>query len=209
MPPSNTWVLKLGGAMLAADELPAWLAACARAADHGLRCIVVAGGGASADEVRALQARWRFDDRLAHELALDTMRMHARLLCGLAPALRACSVTRTAQLSSMAEGALVWSPPVDFAPSGLPASWAVTSDSIALWLAQALDARLVLLVKSLPSAALHAQAAVDCAAQGIVDDYFPVLLASGRTPARLVSRSEVSRFERHLADASLPGVAVN
>ncbi len=78
MPQFNTWVIKLGGALLAADELREWLTACSARA-VAVRCVVVVGGGALADEVRALQRRHGFDDVLAHELALEAMRMHYNL----------------------------------------------------------------------------------------------------------------------------------
>ena len=207
MPPSNTWVIKLGGAMHAAAQLPAWLAACGSDGGRATRCVVVPGGGVFAAQVRALQARWRFGDDLAHELALDTMRLNARMLWGLAPRLTMSTATSAAALS--AEGGLLWSPPADFAPAALPASWAVTSDSIALWLAASIGARAVLLVKSLPSQELRAASATELAARGVVDDYFPSLLAGGTVAARLLGRDAVDDFSRHLQSGTLPGVAID
>jgi len=207
MPPSNTWVLKLGGAMHGADELPAWLAACGGEVSRATRCVVVAGGGAFADQVRALQARWRFDEHLAHALALDTMRLNARLLHGLAPHLTQSEAVHAAALA--AEGDVMWSPPADFAPTALPASWAVTSDSIALWLAQALGAQAVLLVKSLAPEDLQAGSARQLAARGVVDDFFPALLSASQVPARLLSKTAVGDFARHLQAGSLPGVRID
>ena len=209
MPPSSTWVVKLGGAMLEAAELPQWLATCSGAAAHAPRCVLVVGGGGLADQVRALQARWRFDDGLAHQLALDTMRLNARLLQGLAPTLSLCEALQEAELVRYSVGALIWRPPPVFAPSALPASWAVTSDSIALWLAQALAARALLLVKSLPPADLRADSATAWAAAGVVDSYFPQLLAVASLPVRLLSKTQVADFARAMRDGVLPGVAVS
>jgi aspartokinase-like uncharacterized kinase len=209
MPPSNTWVLKLGGAMHAAAELPAWLAACAARGEFAPRCVVVAGGGAFADQVRALQARWHFSDQLAHDLALDTMRLNARLLHGLAPQLPLCSAIDARQLAAHSvDGSLLWAPPADFAPSALPANWSVSSDSIALWLAQALGAQAVLLVKSVPADALRPASAACLAAQGVVDGHFPQQLRQGGVLARLLSKSRVGEFEQHLRCGTLPGVSV-
>ena len=209
MPPSSTWVVKLGGAMLEAAELPQWLGVCGAPGASGTRCVLVAGGGALADQVRALQARWRFDERLAHELALDTMRLNARLLQGLAPSLPLCEATRGAELMSAPTGALIWRPPALFAPPALPASWAVTSDSVALWLAQALAASGLLLVKSLSPAELRADSANAWAAAGVVDSYFPQLLAAAWLPVRLISKLQVMDFACGLRDGVLPGVTVS
>lgn len=210
MPPSNIWVVKLGGALHHAAELPAWLAACAGAADGALRCVVVTGGGALADEVRALQARWHFDDSLAHALALDTMRLNARLLQGLAPDLMPCAMLHADDLPARGPcGGWLWSPPRHFAPRQLPASWSVTSDSIALWLAQVLGARAVLLVKSQAPERLPSTRAESLAAEGVVDAFFPQLLAQSEVPARLLDKTAVDDFTRHLKAGTLPGIAVN
>ncbi len=210
MPPSNIWIVKLGGALLRAAELPAWLAACAGDADCAARCVVVTGGGVLADEVRALQARWHFDDSLAHELALDTMRLNARLLHGLAPRLMPCTMIHAQRFPAQAScRGWLWSPPRHFAPRELPASWSVTSDSIALWLAQALGARAVLLVKSLPLPHKPSMSAVSLATDGVVDAFFPQLLAQGTVPARLLGKTDVDDFQRHLKAGTLPGIAVD
>ena len=210
MPPPSTWVVKLGGAMLEASELPAWLAACAGDASLSTRCVVVAGGGGLADQVRALQARWQFDDLLAHQLALDTMRIHARMLHGLAPTLPLCQVQCAAELGALPpSGGLLWSPPRTFAPTALPASWAVTSDSIALWLAQALAATALILVKSLSAAALSAMCADTLAASGVVDAHFPSLVVGGEVPVRLMGKSQILDFTRHLQAGIVPGAALD
>ena len=191
--------------MLEADELPAWLAACAGDVTLSTRCVVVAGGGVLADQVRALQGRWDFDDALAHELALDTMRIHARMLHGLAPALPLCQVQCAAELGALApSGGLLWLPPAVFAPAALPASWAVTSDSIALWLAQALGATALILVKSLPAAAFDAASAETLAARGVLDGHFPALLAGGKVPVRVMGKTQGIDFARHLRAGIAP-----
>ena len=68
---SSTWVVKLGGAMMHSAALARWLAACA--APRPVRCVVVLGGGHLADEIRALHARWGFEEARAHELAIAAM----------------------------------------------------------------------------------------------------------------------------------------
>lgn len=208
MPPFNTWVIKLGGALLAADELRDWLAACS-APSPQVRCVVVTGGGALADEVRTLQARWHFDDRVAHELALDTMRLNARVLQALAPGLALWSTPSGDQApASLPEGDCLWVPPPDFAPTELPMSWAVTSDSIALWLARRLDAQALLLVKSLAPPALRDAADAGLAAQGVVDDYFSTLLGMGGVALRVTSKHCVEEFIERRRRAQLPGAGI-
>lgn len=208
MPPFNTWVIKLGGALLAGDELGDWLRACADG-NSRVRCVLVAGGGALADEVRTLQARWRFNDTLAHALALETMRINARVLNALAPRLVPCSALRAAQLPDAGSPRdYLWSPPADFAPSDLPMTWAVTSDSIALWLAEALGAEVLVLVKSLAPDALRDAMASGLANQQVVDNHFPTLLARSNVPVRVISKYQVADFVCGRERGRLPGIVV-
>lgn len=73
------WVVKLGGSLAASDRLPDWLRSLAGRSD----LVLVPGGGPFADQVRAMQARWGFDDATAHHLALLAMEQFGRMLCAL------------------------------------------------------------------------------------------------------------------------------
>ena len=75
-------VVKLGGSVVRSAELQAWLdvLAAARAA-----IVVVPGGGALADEVRACQSQLGFGDRAAHRMALLAMDQLAWAVAGLRP----------------------------------------------------------------------------------------------------------------------------
>ncbi|MEQ8232783.1 MAG: hypothetical protein RKL32_13820, partial [Gammaproteobacteria bacterium] len=141
MPKPCTWVVKLGGSLIHDVSFARWLAACA--APGGARCVVVVGGGPAADEVRALHARWRFDEGLAHALAIDAMRLNARVAHALAPSLQ-----RFARTLPDGQGGALWSPLDDCSWLGVPANWTVTSDSLAVALADVLGVDAVYLVKS-------------------------------------------------------------
>ena len=85
MPKVTTWVVKLGGAMLCAPELPAWLAACTGVCP--VRETVVIGGGAGADEVRLRQGQEGFGDARAHRLAIEAMHRNTRAVMAMLPGL--------------------------------------------------------------------------------------------------------------------------
>ena len=73
-------VVKLGGSVVRSAELAAWLDAIAR---RRVPIVVVPGGGALADEVRACQAALGFGDRAAHRMALLAMDQLAWAVAGL------------------------------------------------------------------------------------------------------------------------------
>ena len=161
-------VVKVGGSLLAnRDRLRETLSSLARG-DEGA-CVVVPGGGPFADAVRADQAAQGFDDAHAHRLAIDAMTRMAALFVELEPRL----VLARAVADCVGCGATpVWDPVA--LKAGQPAiseSWAVTSDSLALWLATELRASRCVLIKSVDRPTGTSLA--DLSRLGIVDAAFP------------------------------------
>jgi len=136
-------VIKLGGSLLTAEALPACLAAVARLPGC---TIVVPGGGAFAEQVRIQQVLHGFDDVAAHRMALLAMQQMALVMHGLQPDF---SLLFSVAGFSPSLGAAIWSPSAaELDNAGIPASWDITSDSLAAWLAGRLEADQLLLVKS-------------------------------------------------------------
>ena len=99
-------VVKLGGSVVRSAELPAWLDAIA-ASRHPI--VIVPGGGALADEVRAAQARLGFGDGAAHRM----------------PQIQFSSEQADAILDYL--GGLVGKPPSQRAPAAMPSAEAMNS----------------------------------------------------------------------------------
>ncbi|MDP4026199.1 uridylate kinase [Methylobacterium sp. NEAU 140] len=175
-----TAVVKIGGSLAAdPDRLRALLTALADGA-HG-PCVIVPGGGAFADAVRAAQVAEGFSDAEAHRRALDAMGRMADLFCGLEPRLTVTVAPRADASRPPAEGggsaaAAVWDP-VLLRPGhpDIAESWAVTSDSLAVWLAARIGARTCVLVKSTDAAPGLDPAGL--ARAGLVDAAFPAFAA--------------------------------
>ena len=146
--PAADVVVKVGGGLLAhpaaLDRVLALLEDAARAR----RVLVVPGGGPFADAVRAADARLALRPSAAHWMAILAMDQCAHLLASRAHAARL--VATRAEIAAALDGRQL---PV-LAPYALlraadplPHDWAVTSDSIAAWLAGALEAPRLVLVK--------------------------------------------------------------
>ena len=168
-------VVKLGGS-LAGDggRLRAWLAHVA--AGVAGPCILVPGGGALADAVRTTQGALGFSDALAHRLALDAMGRMAEVFHALEPRL-VVAPDEAALATTLAAGRIpVWNPvALKAGHPDIRETWDVTSDSLALWLATAVEAPLCRLVKS-----ADAPAGADWAGLariGLVDAAFPAFAA--------------------------------
>ena len=171
------WVVKLGGSLHQSRYLRRWLGVLA---EGGGAVVIVPGGGPFADQVRALQKRRRFDDAAAHHMALLAMEQYGRMLAALQPRLRLADSRAELARARRAGQAAVWMPTrMVLADPAIAASWDITSDSLAAWLAGKLRASRLVLVKSV--AVTNGATAADLARRGIVDPAFPAYL--GRSAA--------------------------
>jgi aspartokinase-like uncharacterized kinase len=172
-------VLKLGGAQARGAWLRGWLDAIAGCAG---RFVVVPGGGPFADAVRATQGEIGFDEEAAHDMAMLAMAQFGRALVSLKPGFEL--VEDEARIfACLGEGRTpVWAPLRMASAAGIPASWDITSDSLAAWLAGRLGASRLILVKHGAAAS-----AATLASRGVVDPAFPAWLAAAGVPACLAA----------------------
>ncbi len=171
-----TVVVKLGGSLANAGTLRSWLKVVH---EHGGgRCVVVPGGGVFADAVRSAQQRLAFSDAAAHVMGLLAMEQYAAILADLDPALCPCANTEEIGGALAANKVALWLPlaMVGSEPS-IPASWTVTSDSLAAWLAGRIRAGHLVLVKSAPPPP-PPMSPKQLAEAGLVDAAFPGYIAA-------------------------------
>ncbi|ODA68802.1 Amino acid kinase family protein [Methyloligella halotolerans] len=199
-------VVKLGGSVVRSGDLEAWLNAIA-----GAPCpvVVVPGGGALADEVRATQSALGFGDPAAHRMALLAMDQLAWAVAGLRPDFTVGD-SETALLESLDQNRVaVWAPAAHVAnrPEIAP-SWTITSDSLALWLAGRLAATRCYVVKSIERRQRVTSAAA-LAGEGIVDEAFPDMLRAAGVPTFLLGKGDQQDFATALASGQTCGAAID
>jgi aspartokinase-like uncharacterized kinase len=196
-------VVKVGGG-LGDSALPAL---CTTLGELGERhpLIVVPGGAGFADAVRDADRRFRLRPPTSHRMAILGMEQFGWLLGDLIP-----GAVRCAGLPQVQAGRTTVLLPAGLPLDALPASWAVTSDSIAAWVAGQIGAGRLVLVKEVdglfaewpPSGEpLSPLSVAELAAlpPGGVDAYLPTALErasfetwviGGRGPERLVELFE-------------------
>jgi aspartokinase-like uncharacterized kinase len=147
-------IVKVGGSLLElpdlAERLRRWLGKQPLATN-----VLLAGGGALADEVRRWDEQFQLGQAKSHWLCIDLLDATAGLLSALLPEARPC---RDYQAMCDAHRTFIFAPArflrdqeAHLAGVPLPQSWDVTADSIAARLAEVLDAgELALLKSSLP-----------------------------------------------------------
>jgi dihydroneopterin aldolase len=203
--PTLMWVVKLGGSMARSPQLADWLALLAAAP---VRLVIVPGGGPFADQVREAQARWRFGDAAAHRMAVLAMEQFGLLLAALRPGLRPAA-SRAAIRRGQRQGRVpVWLPSrMIEGRAEIPMSWAVTSDSLAAWLARTLGAERLLLVKS-AEAPPGPVAAAELGRLGLLDDAFAGFIAGARFETWCLAASRPEVLAAALAGEAVVGTRI-
>ncbi|MDQ7029089.1 MAG: hypothetical protein Q9O62_04600 [Ardenticatenia bacterium] len=141
-------LVKVGGSLCTQAALRSSATAWAALATE-YRLLVLPGGGPFADQVRAVDTHFRLSDSAAHWMAILAMDQYGYLLADVIP-----GAILVRDLSAAADACAAGRLPV-LAPSALlvradplPHSWQVTSDSLAAWLAEYTDIRLLVLLKA-------------------------------------------------------------
>jgi len=198
------WVVKIGGSLAKDRLLVDWLRQLNDLG--GGRVVIVPGGGGYADEARLAQQAWRLDDVAAHNMAILGMGQFAFMLHGLCPDLVLAANERELEHAVRSGRVALWMPlQLLRREADELTTWDVTSDSLALWLANRLNAERVILVKScpVPLATPAAREWNALAADGIVDRRFPALATAAAYPIHLLERTELVRLRELLIGESV------
>lgn len=193
-------VVKVGGSLYDCADLGTRLQALIRNLTHPV--LIVPGGGATADAIRAFDVIHGLGEEAAHWLALQACSVNGHALSRVLGDLRI--VGDVVNLSGSAIVDLYSFAQADERrPDHWPHRWDVTSDSMAVRVAHVAGAGELVLLKSIDIEAGNWSAA---SARGEVDAYFPIAL--GCTP-NLHVRS-VNFRNRHVQrvdsrPSSLPG----
>lgn len=178
-------VIKLGGSLAYSESLRYCLETIERCYQDRV-VVIVPGGGAFADQVRQAQQHWRFDDNTAHAMALLAMQQMALLFNGLKPHFVIAGSVVEIRQHAARNKTVIWSPDIaELELAGIPASWDITSDSLAAWLAGTLLASELVLVKSAAiDARLNLVQLAECA---IVDKAFCDRVALLSFPIKIIN----------------------
>jgi probable H4MPT-linked C1 transfer pathway protein len=214
-------VVKIGGGLAREAGDGALRTLCRAIGDAGARhpLLVVPGGAEFADAVREHDGRFALRSATAHRMAILAMEQFGSLLSDLIPGAVPCPDLPAAHAAAARGRTPILLPAALLAADPLPASWEVTSDSIAAWVAGAVYAARLVLIKPVaglyrdwpadgePVARLSVGELAELRAAGRaagVDTHLPEALRAagveawvldGREPARLVKLLEQGTTE--------------
>ena len=176
-------VLKLGGSLLTIPDLMDRLeAVLSRLLPSPV--LIVPGGGAAANIIRNLDQKLRLAPEKAHRDAIAAMSHNAALLCRLNKSLRlarnydeAKRVWSEGHSAVLDADSFLFGQP-DNTGDSLPASWDITSDSIAAWTARQWQADRIILAKSCDAPETNLSALCQL---GMIDRAFETSVGQVRT----------------------------
>lgn len=173
----SAWVIKIGGSLYDSKYLSQWLKTINECSFK--RIVIVPGGGPFADQVRRADKRFGLEEARSHNMAVMAMQQYGEVLASLCPTLALASSKEKIHHAWANKKAVIWEP-YDLVQDqcGLDKNWQVTSDSLALWLADFLEIKNVLFVKSSKKvlddasiATLMNAKCVDATAQRLAEKY--------------------------------------
>ena len=141
-------VIKLGGSLMKDSAV---LIDCLNTIEQKYidKIVLVPGGGVFADQVRSVQQQWGFNDQIAHQMALISMHQMALLFKSIQKSFVLASSISDVQQELSKHSVVIWMPDLEELNAfGVEASWNISSDSLAAWLAEQLTATELILVKS-------------------------------------------------------------
>lgn len=186
-----TVIIKLGGSLADSSILKEWLDCVENSRQD--KTVIVPGGGMFAEQVRKSQKQWHFSDEVAHSMAMLAMQQMAMLFQGINRRLQIAGTAEAINHVFRRQQAVIWSPDLAWLEqSEVPASWEVTSDSLAAWLATKMNADQLVLVKSakIPESATIPQ----LTEMGIVDKAFSHFIEKGRFDIKFFSRNQITLY---------------
>jgi aspartokinase-like uncharacterized kinase len=200
----NCAVVKLGGSTAYDARLSIWVAALAGSA---LPLVIVPGGGPFANQVREAQKRMGFSDEAAHAMAILAMDQFGHFILDRDDSLVPTQSFEDIERALDAGRIPVWLPSSLAIPApDIRASWDMTSDSIAAWLAGKVGANGLLLIKQ-TSAFSKRDCITSLTAKGILDAGFSSMLPTG-VDLRLARPKDAAAAGMLLCARILPGTKV-
>ena len=142
-------VIKIGGSLAGYPDALKTL--CRKLSEMGQRhrLLIVPGGGEFVDVVRVIDKRFQLSPSISHKMAILGMEQFGLLLSELIPNAIPITSLGERKICTGKKGVHVFSPSkMMFREKALDASWDVTSDSIAAFVACRLHAKNLILVKS-------------------------------------------------------------
>ncbi len=189
----DAWGIKIGGSLYGSKYLVEWL----KAIDHfaNKNVIIVPGGGPFADQVRQADEKFSLPQEQAHNMALMAMQQYGTLLVSLCSSMIKANSKEEIYSAWKDSKIAIWEPYEMLRDNNeIEKSWNVTSDSLAVWLAQELELKNLILVKS-SEKVIEEKNIESLTSSNCVDAKFNKFIKKAKINPHILHKSQISEFK--------------
>ncbi len=192
----NAWAIKIGGSLYDSQDLIKWLLTIDEYSARNI--VIIPGGGPFADQVRQADEMHHLDQIHAHNMAVMSMQQYGTLLASLCPNMILANTTDKIHMAWQNSKTAIWEPYEMLRDEcELDRTWDITSDSLSVWLANKLELKNLLLIKSSDDV-LKVKSIERLSDKNCIDPYFCQYVNLSNINVHVLHKSESSEFKNML-----------
>ena len=192
----NAWAIKIGGSLYDSRDLIKWLLTIDEYSARNI--VIIPGGGPFADQVRQADEMHHLDQIHAHNMAVMSMQQYGTLLASLCPNMILANTTDKIHMAWQNSKTAIWEPYEMLRDEcELDRTWDITSDSLSVWLANKLELKNLLLIKSSDDV-LKEKSIERLSDKNCIDPYFCQYVNLSNINVHVLHKSESSEFKNML-----------
>ena len=189
----NAWAIKIGGSLYDSPNLVEWLNVIDQ--HSSAQIVIIPGGGPFAEQVRRADEKYRLLPLHSHNMAVMGMQQYGALLASLCSTMVLANSVNEVHAAWGDSKVAIWEPYKMISEEcELEKSWDVTSDSLAVWLANKLSLKNLLLVKS-SDYVLEEKNITALCNNNCIDSGFKKLANIAEINGHVLHRSELNKFK--------------
>ena len=189
----NACAIKIGGSLYDSSYLVEWLNVIDQYSSA--KIVIIPGGGPFADQVRLTDEKYQLNPIHSHNMAVMGMQQYGFLLASLCPMMILAKTINEIHAAWKNSKVAIWEPYKMISEEcELEKTWDVTSDSLAVWLANKLSLKNLLLVKS-SEFVLEEKDITELINNNCIDSNFKKLVNSLGVCPHILHRSEINKFK--------------
>ena len=189
----NAWAIKIGGSLYDSSYLLEWLNVIDQ--NSSAEIVIIPGGGPFADQVRRADEKYHLSSLHSHNMAVMGMQQYGTLLASLCPTMMLADAVNKIHTAWENSKVAIWEPYRMISEEcELDKTWEVTSDSLSVWLANKLNLKNLLLIKSSDYVLENRNISVP-SKKNCIDSNFQTLANDTTISAHILHKTELNKFK--------------
>ena len=189
----NAWAIKIGGSLYDSPYLEEWLNVIDQYSSA--KIVIIPGGGPFTDQVRCADEKYRLNPMHSHNMAVMGMQQYGTVLASLCPTMKLANAQNKIHEAWEDLKVAIWEPySMVSEECEFDKTWEVTSDSLSVWLANKLNLKNLLLIKS-SDYVLEEKNITILSENNCIDSNFQTLANDAKICAHVLHKTEFNAFK--------------